>query len=341
MGVIQGLQYIEPLRAEATRLGFDRVGIASAEPSRYRDFFRRWLDQGQSGSMDYLANRFEERTDPGAYLPEAASIVCVAMNYFVPLGEAPKTAGPRGRIARYALGVDYHEIIKPRLHALADWLRIAAPEAQTRCCVDTAPVMEKELAGRAGVGWMGKNTCIINEEIGSWLLLGEIVTTLKLPTDDPAVDRCGTCRRCIDACPTEAITEPYKLDARKCISYLTIEHRGEIALEFSAKFGDWIYGCDICQDVCPWNRKAEATKEQTLAPRFADGMLDLNEVLNWTDDDYRQTLRHSAMKRIKLPILKRNAAIALKNLQTESCEPRKMALRGPHDRIQDDPPPEL
>jgi epoxyqueuosine reductase len=314
MSAIDGLQFVQPLKARARELGFDRVGIAPASPSGYRDYFRGWLDQGQAGSMQYLADRFDQRTDPGNYLPGAASIVCVAMNYFVPLADSRGLEQPRGRIARYALGEDYHEIIKSRLHALADWMREAAPQAQTRCCVDTAPVMEKEAAGRGGVGWIGKNTCLINEQIGSWLLLGEIVTTLALPADDPAVDRCGSCRRCIDACPTAAITEPYKLDARKCISYLTIEHRGEIDPRLASKFGDWIYGCDICQDVCPWNGRAPIATNPALAPRFETGTLGLEEILNWTDEDYRGKLRRSAMKRVKLPILKRNAQIAMENL---------------------------
>src|SRR6202034_2324116 len=190
---------------------------------------------------------------------------------FVPLSPAPPG---HARIARYALGDDYHELIKSRLHHLADAIRNLHPGVQTRCSVDTAPVMEKDLAARAGVGWLGKNTCIINEKIGSWILLGEVLTTLALPPDDPAVDRWGSCRRCIDACPPEAITEPYKLDARRCISYLTIEHRGEIAAELALK-----------------------------------------EVLAWTDEDYRRELKGSAMKRVKLPMLKRNAQIAAANIK--------------------------
>jgi epoxyqueuosine reductase len=299
-------------KSRARELGFDRVGIASAQPSQYRDYFRNWLDSGQAGSMDYLADRFAERTDPGVYLPGAASAICVAINYYAPLA-APDEAAPNGRVARYALGEDYHELIKPRLHALADWLRQAVPQAQTRCSVDTAPIMEKELAVRAGIGWLGKNTCVIDERLGSWLLLGEILTTVPLPPDDPAIDRCGNCRRCIDACPTQAIVEPYRLDASRCISYLTIEHRGQIEPEIAAKFGQWIYGCDICQDVCPWNRRAVSSLDPRLAPRFASGTLDLAAVSGWTAEDYRQQLRRSAMKRVKLPILQRNAAIAAAN----------------------------
>jgi len=305
------IQLAADLKTRAGELGFDRVGIASAQPSRYRDYLRQWLDSGQAGSMAYLASRFEERADPGAYLPGAASVICVGLNYYSPLSP-PDESSRQGRVARYALGDDYHELLKPRLHRLADWLREAAPDARTRCSVDTAPVMEKELAVRAGIGWLGKNTCVIDEQIGSWLFLGEILTTLPLPVDEPAIDRCGTCRRCIDACPTQAL-QPYQLDASRCISYFTIEHPGEIEPEMASKFGDWIYGCDICQDVCPWNRRAVESVDPRLAPRFASGTLELDAVLKWTAEDYRAQLRGSAMKRVKLPILQRNAAIASAN----------------------------
>jgi epoxyqueuosine reductase len=173
--------------------------------------------------MRYLHGRFDERTDPSVYVPGARSVVCVAINYHVPLEPVPEGEQARhGRIARYALGDDYHELMKSRLHALADWIRGQYPEARTRAAVDTAPVMEKELAARAGVGWVGKNTCLIHPEAGSWLLLGEVITTLPLAPDAPATDHCGSCTRCIDACPTGAITAPYQLDALRCISYLTI-----------------------------------------------------------------------------------------------------------------------
>jgi epoxyqueuosine reductase len=301
------------VKARARELGFDLVGIAPASPSRYREYLRRWLDEGQGGAMTYLGNRFDERTDPATYLPGAASVICVAMNYHVRL-EPPPADGVRGRVARYALGDDYHQIIKDRLHALADWLREAGG-GRTRSAVDTAPVMEKELAAKAGVGWQGKNTCTINERVGSWLLLGEILTTLELPHDEPATDRCGSCRRCLDACPTGAIVAPYQLDARKCISYLTIEHRGEIAAALQSQMGDWLYGCDVCQDVCPWNSKAVESLDPALRPRFPSGTLDAREVAAWDGDAYRGALRHSAMKRVKLPQLARNARIVLNNSQ--------------------------
>jgi epoxyqueuosine reductase len=302
----------DEIRRKARELGFDLVGIASAQPSQYRDYLRAWLDAGQAGTMQWLVNRFDERTDPERYFPGARSVICLAMNYFVPL-ETAENSKTSGRIARYALGDDYHQIMTDRLHVLADWLREKAPEAQTRCCVDTAPVMEKELAARAGVGWIGKNTCVIHPEIGSWILLGEVLTTLELPIDDPAIDRCGTCTRCIDACPTGAITGPYQLDARKCISYLTIEHRSEIADELKPLMGDWLYGCDICQDVCPWNRKSPAASDPALQSRFANGTLDVEEVAAWTPENYLKRLRGSAMRRVKLPVLQRNAEIVRAN----------------------------
>jgi epoxyqueuosine reductase len=319
-------KFAAAVKSRALSLGFDRVGIASAEPSHYRDYFRQWLDDGRAGTMGYLNARFGERCDPGAYLPGAASVICVALNYFAPLSAAPGG----GRVARYALGDDYHDILKPRLHALADWLGGQFPHARFRCAVDTAPVMEKELAARAGVGWMGKNTCIINEEIGSWLFLGEVLTTLTLPPDQPAVDRCGTCTRCLEACPTQAITGPYQLDATRCISYLTIEHSGDIAAELSGKLSGWVYGCDICQDVCPFNRKAVGTLEPRLAPRFAGGVLDLGEVQAWTPKDYQSKLRRSAMKRVKLPVLQRNARLVADEKRAGAAERSAAPAHGEH-----------
>jgi epoxyqueuosine reductase len=303
------------VKRRATELGFDLVGIAEAGPSRYRDYLRSWLDAGQAGSMAWMAGRFDERTDPGVYLPGAQSVICVAINYFVEIEPVPSDQQPHhGRVARYALGEDYHDVLKSRLHALADWLREAVPDAQTRTCVDTAPVMEKELAARAGVGWVGKNACLINPHAGSWLLLGEIITTVPLPADEPATDHCGTCTRCIDACPTAAITAPYQLDARRCISYLTIEHRGDIPPEYQSQIGDWLYGCDVCQDVCPHNSKAAPSADPAVQPRFPTGGLDVREVLGWTDEQYRAKLKGSAMRRVKLPMLQRNAEVVVRNL---------------------------
>jgi epoxyqueuosine reductase len=305
-------QLAAEIKARAMSLGFDLVGIADASPSKYRQYYRDWLDDGRAGTMQWLHRRFDERTDVTTYMPGAKSVICVAVNYHTSLAPLPP-ASSNGKVARYALGDDYHEHMTAKLRALADWLRDIAPEAQTRCGVDTAPIMEKELAARAGVGWIGKNTCVINPHIGSWLLLGEIVTTLDLPHDEPSIDRCGTCRRCIDACPTAAITAEYQLDARRCISYLTIEHRGDIEPNLKSQISDWLFGCDICQDVCPWNSKAPLAIAPELQPRFASGSLDVEQVQQWGDEEYRTTLRHSAMKRVKLPILQRNAHIVAAN----------------------------
>lgn len=293
----------------ARSLGFDLVGIAPAGPSAYRDYYRQWLDDGRAGDMQYLHRRLDERTDPGVLLSGAKTVVCVAMNYHVPLQELEQK-DRQVRVARYALGDDYHELIKDRLYDIADWLRDAVPGSKTKCGVDTAPIMEKELAARAGIGWIGKNTNVINPHIGSWILLGEVITTLDLPIDEPAVDRCGTCTRCIDACPTGAITAPYELDARRCISYLTIEHAGEIEPSLASKMGDWLYGCDICQDVCPWNSKAIISTEPSLQPRFPTGSLKLSDVLAWDTPTYHTATRSSAMRRVKLPVLQRNARMA-------------------------------
>jgi epoxyqueuosine reductase len=338
------------IKQRARGLGFDLVGIAPATPSARQDYFRQWLDDGKAGAMEYLSTRFDERVDPLAYLPEARTVVCVALNYYTPLAdfsaspgtlgegrgeglttsaqqviESPKSAdpdslpeyrvrGPSARIARYALGDDYHELIKHRLYDLADWIRDTLPGARTKCGVDTVPVMEKELAARAGIGWMGKNTCIINEQIGSWVLLGEVLTTIDLPIDEPAVDRCGTCRRCIDACPTQAITAPYQLDATRCISYLTIElGEREIPSEFHPQLGEWLFGCDICQDVCPFNQHAPESTDPSLRPRFPGGQIDLQGLLNWRREDYSRAFAGSAVKRVRLPVLQRNARIILNN----------------------------
>jgi epoxyqueuosine reductase len=303
----------DAVKREAKSLGFDLVGIAPAQASLYADYFKNWLASARHGEMDYLARRTEERLDPAKYLPGARSVICVALSYFVPASGAPEDQVP-SRIARYALGDDYHDVLKSRLHTLADWLRQTLPNCQTKVGVDTAPIAEKELSARAGIGWIGKNTCIINERIGSWLFLGEIITTAELAPDGPAIDRCGTCTRCIDACPTDAITAPYQLDASRCISYLTIEHRSALPANLASRIGDWLYGCDICQDVCPWNSKALVTLEPRLQPRFRSGTIDALDVLSWSDEDYRRQLKGSAMKRVKLPVLKRNAQTVIDNL---------------------------
>jgi epoxyqueuosine reductase len=248
--------------------------------------------------------------------------ICVAVNYNPPAthDESTRDASPMkpsGSIARYARGADYHVWIKDKLYAIADWLRDAAPGARTVCGVDTVPVLERELAARSGIGWVGKNTLVLNERIGSWLFLGEVLTTLDLPTDPPAVDRCGTCTRCIDACPTRAIVAPYQLDASRCISYLTIEHGGAIDPSLARQMGDWVYGCDICQEVCPHNSRAPVGQLPELQPRLP-GRIALDEIDRWGKDDFDRAFRRTAVKRIRLPLLQRNAVIARNNSGHES-----------------------
>jgi epoxyqueuosine reductase len=316
-----GHALVEAIKRKARELGFDLVGIAPADPSAHREYVREWLDTGKAGEMHYLARRFEERVDPGVYLPGAASVVCVAKNYYADLDPVPEAErGEHARVARYALGKDYHEVVKYRLYDLADWIRDTVPASQTLCGVDTVPVLERELASRAGIGWIGKNTLVIHPRLGSWLLLGEVLTTIALPSDEPITDHCGTCTRCIDACPTGAITEPYKLDARRCISYLTIEHPGEIPEQFHVKMGEWLYGCDVCQDVCPHNQRVEPATDPALRPRFPTGTLKAADVLRWGSEEYSQNLRRTAMKRVKLPVLQRNAAVVERNLRPGGAE---------------------
>jgi epoxyqueuosine reductase len=301
------------VRAAARELGFDLVGIASAQPSRYREYLRQWLDDGRAGTMDWLGREFEKRGDPSAYLPGCKSVVCVALNYNVPIEKlSAEESRWHGRVARYAMGDDYHGIMTARLDKLADWICERFPGARTRRGVDTAPIGERELAARAGIGWVGKHTLVINSKIGSWLFLGEVLTTLELAPDEPAVDHCGTCRRCIEACPTGAIVGEYQLDARKCISYLNIEHRGEIEPELAGKMGDWLVGCDICQEVCPHNREAPYANDLSLRPRQKTGTLDLREVLSWRSGEANPTLSGTAIKRVKLAVLQGNARAILR-----------------------------
>jgi epoxyqueuosine reductase len=296
------------VRAAARGLGFDLVGIASAQPSRYREYLRQWLDDGRAGTMDWLAQNFEKRSDPSAYLPGCKSVVCVALNYNALIEKLPEEeARWHGRVARYAMGDDYHEIVRDKLDRLADWIREKFPGTRTQRGVDTAPIGERELAARAGIGWVGKHTLVINSKLGSWLFLGEVLTTLELAADEPAVDHCGTCRRCIEACPTGAIVGEYQLDARRCISYLNIEHRGLIEPELAAKMGDWLVGCDICQEVCPHNHEAPFASDGAMRPRQKTGTLDLREVLKWKSGEANPTLSGTAIKRVKLAVLQRNA----------------------------------
>lgn len=341
IGFMTATQKSERIKRLARSLGFERCGIAPASRVSREDYFRTWLQSGRAGEMHYLQKYFDQRVDPSVLLEGARSVIVVALNYHQPGDTAQSDCSaevqtgsssdsPRGRVAQYAWGDDYHTIIKQKLFTLADSLK-EQPEldkrqpentpVQTKVCVDTAPLLERELAAAAGVGWIGKNTMVIHPQLGSYFFLGAVVTTLALEPDQPMADHCGTCTACLEACPTQAFPAPYEMDASRCISYLTIEHRSDINKTLQSAMGDWIFGCDICQEVCPHNHHAPTTQEAGFAKRPPGPTPALQEILQWTPQDYREQLRGSAMKRAKLDMLQRNATIALTNLSRQSPSP--------------------
>jgi epoxyqueuosine reductase len=296
---------------------FALCGIADARPTDHREHVLAWLAAGRHGAMRWLEENLPLRLDPRELLPGARSVICVADQIGV---EDRSTPAPphQGRVARYVQVDDYHKVLKKRLQRLADVLRQLHPDDTFRVCVDTAPLLEREYAARAGLGWIGKSTMLIHPSRGSHLLLGEIVTSLELDPDPPEPDHCGTCTRCIDACPTQCIT-PYQLDASRCISYLTIEHREPVISSLHGNIGNWLYGCDICQEVCPYNRSdrgqvSDSPPDGYGPPRPAT--MDPLEVLNWSEDDRRAAFLRSAMKRAKLNQMKRNALLVLGNARS-------------------------
>lgn len=299
-------QYVRELAAHC---GFELAGIAAALPHNDTRRYNNWVARGLAGRMGYLTDhRAALRSDPRQLLPSARSIICVGKLYNGPEPYSTRfDATERGWISRYAWGDDYHDILRAGLERLAKAL---GPDHEWRICVDTAPLLERSYARQAGLGWIGKNTCLINEPAGSWFFLGELLTSLALEPDSPQPDRCGTCTRCIEACPTAALT-PYELDATRCISYLTIELRGEIPEEHRAGIGRHVFGCDICQEVCPWNSRAPVTADPAFAPReFAPPLEKLATV---TEEEFREMFRHSAVKRAKYEGFMRNVTIAIEN----------------------------
>jgi epoxyqueuosine reductase len=301
--------------------GFELAGIAPVSDGPEREYFEHWIEAGRAGEMKYLEARDEQkrlkRASIARVAPWARSVVVCAINYNTAQPYSTQFQNEQsGWISRYAWSrEDYHEAVMRKLRLVEDALRgVADGEGlTTRCYVDTGPIVERVAAKYAGVGWIGKNTCIINQKVGSWLFLGVILTSLELPADLPAPDRCGSCTRCIDACPTDALIAPYQLDSNKCISYLTIEKRGAIPEEMRAGVGRHVFGCDICQDVCPWNRKAPATSESAFQPRT--GLV--NPALEWLatigKEEFRQSFRSSPIQRAKRSGLRRNAVIAMGN----------------------------
>jgi epoxyqueuosine reductase len=308
-----GLTDSEAIKNRAKELGLDSCGITSADPARHAAFYQQWTADGKAGEMQWLSRDPERRGDPRHVLPGAKSIIVAGLNYWQAQPQG------RGRIARYALGEDYHHVLLEKLNVLAAEITGSGEPAgvAAKIYVDTGPVLEKPLAERAGVGWQGKSTMLIHPKFGPWLLLGEIITTLDLPPDVPMQDHCGSCSRCLEACPTGAITAPYQLDARKCIAYLTIELKGSIPEEMRPLIGDRVYGCDECLDVCPWNRFAQTTRETRFLARAEDGGRDrLHALLEMTQPEFKQRFAKSPILRVKRRGLLRNVCVVLGNIGT-------------------------
>jgi epoxyqueuosine reductase len=298
--------------------GFTLAGTASLDhqPARL-GFLSEWLAEGYAGEMAYLKRQEAKRLDPGQVLPGARSMLCVALLYNTDQPFARERKG-EAWISRYAWGEDYHKILEKKLEVLEKKLKEAfGPEIRTKAYVDTGPVAEKAWAAAAGIGWIGKNTCLIHPKLGSWLFLGEILTDLELSPDAPAADLCGSCRKCLDICPTQAFPKPYVLDASRCVSYLTIEKRGEIAADLQPGLGTNLYGCDLCQEVCPWNHWDITTSEPAFQPREGNLKPDLGKILSMDPAGFAEIYAGSPMKRTKLEGMQRNARIVLKNRGVE------------------------
>lgn len=304
----------EKIREAALAAGFDAVGFARAEElSPEGGRLKDWLTRGFHGEMKWLEREPARRSDPRRLFPDARSVVAVALNYYNPSQHTDDPA--MGKISRYAWGDDYHDVVKEKLRMLLARIQALSPGAQGMVCVDTSAVMDKAWAVRAGIGWLGKHSNVISMELGSWIFLGEIILDIDLEYDGRIVpDHCGSCTACIDACPTDAIVEPYVVDSRKCISYATIELRDdELPSNISDNLNGWLYGCDICQDVCPWNRFQKPTAEPRFAPRESQASLDLEGITRMEHREYAERFRGSAIKRTKLVGLKRNASALLEN----------------------------
>ena len=325
---LTALALTQGVKARALEVGFDRVAVGPAGPADHAATFDAWLDAGYAGGMDYLARTRAERRDPEALLPGCRSVVSVALAY------GPRDDDPSWRaVSRYARGGDYHDLMRRRLSLVVDYLRAAGgPGVTSRAAVDTSAVLERDLASRAGLGWIGKNTNLIAVGSGSYFFIGTVLTTAALVPDGPVADHCGTCTACLDACPTQAFVAPWLLDARRCLAYLTIEHRGDVADEWKPRMGDWLFGCDVCQEVCPWNRKAPPAREPALAP--AQPLPSLEALLDMDDTAFRARFRGSAMSRAKRAGLARNAALVLGNRGDRAAAPAlRRALGDPDEGV--------
>lgn len=332
MDIVDKRRIIEELAGE---VGFDACGVAPARRIDGDAGYRRWLADHRHGTMSYLDRHRAQRGDASVLLPGARTVIVAALSYHQPNGEpaasenhrqdggpctSEKSPPPEG-VAMYAWGDDYHRVVKDKLFALLDRMRARIDEPfDAKVGVDTVPIIEREYAMRAGLGWIGKNTLVLTQKLGSYFFLGEIVTTLPVALDAPATDHCGSCTRCLDACPTDAFVAPYRMDASRCISYLTIEHRADdIEKDLGRNMGGWIFGCDVCQQVCPFNRDAIPTHEPRFAPRGL--RVDLDAIATADDQTIRSLTRGSAMRRAKPDMLRRNARIALSNRDRPPAPP--------------------
>ncbi len=302
------------LKRHARVIGFDLVGVAPAAPADGFDRLCDWLGRGFAGEMDYMRRRAEARRHPDFVLPDVRSVVMLGLNYYPACEEELGDRG-RGRVARYARGADYHDVLRERLNLLLAWLRSERPDCRGRGVVDTAPLLERDFARRAGLGWFGKNTMLLNKRLGSYFFLAALLVDVELRPDAPfEANHCGACTACLDACPTGAFVGPGVLDARRCISYLTIELKGAAPTDLRHGLGDWVFGCDVCQEVCPWNRRAPAATDAALRPRPELESLDLIELLGLSDEEFRRRFRGTALMRSKRRGLLRNAALVLGNI---------------------------
>ena len=308
------------IKVKARELGFDLCGIAPACELPELAGLRAWLDQGYAGTMTYLHRSAERRADVRRVLPSAKTVVMTAVNYNTdrPLSLGCREPG-RALVARYAWGDDYHTVLGARLDALLAWMReVASGPFEAKAYVDTGPVQERVYAQHAGLGWIGKNTCVINPALGSWLLLGEIICSLALDVDAPALDQCGTCSLCLDACPTSAFVGPGVLDATRCVSYLTIEYRGDIPTEYREAVGTHVYGCDVCQEVCPWNAMAKISSDPVWQPRPVWDGADVSTLAAMSDEALGEAIEGSAMRRAGVSGLRRNITLAVENGSREA-----------------------
>ena len=307
------------IKSWGQELGFQQVGISDIDLHKHEQHLQQWLKSGYHGQMEYMQRHGTKRSRPDELIPGTLRVISVRMDYWP--GDAtdaqqtlddPATA----YVSRYALGRDYHKVLRARLKKLAQKIEQSTGEFNYRVFVDSAPVLEKALAEQSGIGWIGKHTNVINEKAGSWFFLGELYTDIPLIVDQAAQNHCGSCQSCIDICPTAAIIAPYKLDARRCISYLTIELRGSIPLEFRPLLGNRIYGCDDCQMVCPWNKFAQATEENDFSPRHQLDTSTLIALFNWDEEIFLERTEGSAIRRIGYECWMRNIAVALGNAET-------------------------